>query len=401
MRFSNRRNQSPSHLRWPLLSILLVLPFAACGANQNHEQRDAAKAEQDEEARDLGALGPEASCIRTCQPDPGSAPVDCGVAEAGVEFMSPRLWDGSKAPYSYSDRSTRFFDKLFEPVQRCGQADNAIHVYGGLFMGWGGGIGESLNQWWNNASTVCNGAPGDMACESPSLDAGLENRTIDASAWDGISFWARRGPEGQDGVRVTLGDKYTDDDLNVDAADAPPDTEQRYCRRSRRCDCPSNVPCTQTEYMLPNNPTPVPKMVCWDPAYPNEKPAYADEESWCGRSMCERNYASGGPDPVFNGEECLPWQRATGDTASFCFDPNSTFLPPEGYEECGDHWQTPVRLSLDWQFFKVPFSTLRQQGFGKASARLHTDQISMLRFTWDGGWVDFYVDDVRFYREVR
>jgi len=41
---------------------------------------------------------------------------------------------------------------------------------------------------------------------------------------------------------------------------------------------------------------------------------------------------------------------------------------------------------------------LLQQGWAKRSNKLDTTAISVVRFTWDGGWVDFWIDDVRFYR---
>ena len=36
---------------------------------------------------------------------------------------------------------------------------------------------------------------------------------MDVSEWEGISFWARRGPDSQAGFRVLVGDKNTDDDI--------------------------------------------------------------------------------------------------------------------------------------------------------------------------------------------
>jgi len=39
-----------------------------------------------------------------------------------------------------------------------------------------------------------------------------------------------------------------------------------------------------------------------------------------------------------------------------------------------------------------------QPGWAKRSAKLDLTAISVVRFTWDGGWIDFWIDEVRFYR---
>ena len=58
----------------------------------------------------------------------------------------------------------------------------------------------------------------------------------DVSAWEGISFWARRGPDSQAGFRVLVGDKYTDDDIAYLMYRIDP-MLPRYCERVRECGC--------------------------------------------------------------------------------------------------------------------------------------------------------------------
>jgi hypothetical protein len=59
---------------------------------------------------------------------------------------------------------------------------------------------------------------------------------------------------------------------------------------------------------------------------------------------------------------------------------------------------TTVDLSTDWQFFTVPFTNLRQQGWAKKSLQLDLHSVSMIRFSWDSGKIDYWIDDVSFYR---
>ena len=39
-----------------------------------------------------------------------------------------------------------------------------------------------------------------------------------------------------------------------------------------------------------------------------------------------------------------------------------------------------------------------QQGWAQRSAKLDLTAISVVRFTWDGGYVDYWIDQVNFYR---
>jgi hypothetical protein len=85
-------------------------------------------------------------------------------------------------------------------------------------------------------------------------------------------------------------------------------------------------------------------------------------------------------------------------TREGCFDAKNGPPPPESSERCGDPWFSPVRLSTDWQFFRVPFSELRQEGYGKEFPALDRSAVTMVRFTWSQGWIDYWIDDVRFFR---
>lgn len=86
------------------------------------------------------------------------------------------------------------------------------------------------------------------------------------------------------------------------------------------------------------------------------------------------------------------------DQESLCYDPEDGPFPVERTQKCGDHWVHPIRLSTEWQFYKVPFTSLLQEGWAKESFKLDLTSAAVVRFTWSTGWHDFWVDDVRFYR---
>lgn len=252
--------------------------------------------------------------------------------------------------------------------------------------------------------------------------------TLDLSAWEGISFWARRGPNSQPGLRVLVGDKATDDDISFAQTFVDPNAEP-YCRRTFECACKDkNAPCTiVTDVDIAaydanvrkywnkqpdsNNLTPMMAGdgVCWDPET-GEMGIDRIDYQYCGQSACVHQSDSAKSlnavsDPFIYGTECREYSFRGGVTSKFCFDPKSEFAiqrqPTEPSQTCGDHWMYSVRLSYDWEFYTVPFTKLLQQGWAKRSYWLDLKAISLMRFTWDRGYVDFYIDDVRFYRKKK
>jgi hypothetical protein len=105
-----------------------------------------------------------------------------------------------------------------------------------------------------------------------------------------------------------------------------------------------------------------------------------------------------GTDLQFYGKPCSPYTTRNGIFGYWCFDPAKGEAPADTTEQCGDHWTRVVNLSSEWQFYTVPFNTMAQQGWAKRSAALDLKSVSVIRFTWDGGWADFWIDDVRVYK---
>jgi hypothetical protein len=444
-----------------------------CGANDDHLDRN-------KEAANLGYPSPNACpCVRNCLPDPGSRPVDCGAEETGVEFMQvyssgwpagtqARIFDfenrvdppnPAKNLLMYHDYSTRFLVPFqFEPkspvmpdgtpdglmvgtvssedeknpqANRCNSGHNsAFHLVGGPFTNWGGGMGISLMKiFYDNCRAAgLNGGPRPDYCPPQGVEFATE--TLDLSRWEGISLWARRGPEGQAGLRVMLGDKYTDDDLNYMhynaaqvtyggktwkgaeiAPDEPPHAHPKYCERVKKCSCEDwSRPCTLHSAPTGFSDNSVYSAhFCWDPALDDPSPSWTYKtdscntkwrQNFCDQEMCDSDYAAFpyfGDEP-FKGRPCTRYVFAGSDAGSYCFQPGVDPDPAEGYKRCGDHWYYPITLTTDWQFYMIPFTDLHQEGWAKISDRLDLTAASVLRFTWTTGWVDYWLDDVSFYR---
>jgi hypothetical protein len=133
----------------------------------------------------------------------------------------------------------------------------------------------------------------------------------------------------------------------------------------------------------------------------------------CGNWACDRDYpAFTRPDLLFTTQDhnsalyrgnnvCAHYTFKNDQAGEYCYDTVNGPPPAEGTERCGDGWMDPVALGPDWAFYKVPFTELRQEGWAKRFPRLDQAGVTMVRFTWSVGWVDYWIDDVRFYRKAR
>lgn len=410
-----------------------------------------------------------------CTVDPPHLQVDCAKEEEGTEFLPVTIWDFDQSIatnlYMYNDASGLFssVNKSWEPeteaedwcIGRTG--NNVFHYQAGPFTNWGGAIGRHFKCL--NGSTVhggdklgtsdlgnvgCGSDPdGLKACdrefasnvaatpgqqdlawsvcpqrdkqvlESADREAGragqeeyLLGMALDLSEWDGISFWARRSSDSQAGIRVSIGDKFTDDDMSYLQYHVNPD-DKRACERNIECGCNGNSPCyakTVAEY-LGQPPTGEPSMRCWDlPPALHRTSSMTDADMLlppeCGQSMCT-NDATGSPrifDALQHGDEqrrdttCQQYRFNGGIEGLFCYKADGQ-RPQENSQLCGDHWAYPVYLSTEWQFYKVPFTSLLQQGWAKKFDKLDVSTATMIRFQWSTGWMDFWLDDVRVYRD--
>ena len=420
-------------------------------------------------AESLPCTGPSCVPLNGGAPVTPAATVDCAAAERGVEFAPFTVLDNENPNlglaeyfYQYVDGTAGLTPSAYSPpatlADRCTAAppgsNYVYHTSGGPFTGWGGGIGVALAHLSQDSgfckspapSVVCPAAGGfttSTPCYCPPNGSDASSRQINAAAldvsqWDGISLWARRGPNGQPLMRVLVGDKYTDDDISylmyVDTASAP-----RHCERKADCGCNfqdavcsfySSSPATDPMYHLPvittdmNFPDPddPPRTGALFCGAPGSHPGSASQNlfsnnglkcddpmgncasNFCGESVCDAPYSAyavNGSDAQFVNKPCTTYTYRNGTQSDVCYDPAKDPLPPEADEQCGDHFAFPINLSTEWQFYKIPFTEMFQQGWAKQAPTFDLTSVSVVRFTWDVGYIDYYIDDVRFYRTAR
>lgn len=405
-------------------------------------------------------------CVGTCLPDYGSQRIDCN-AEAGVEFFPVDVLNAETGTvaefYAYNDDTNDFmvagpagYDPDITPVNfappavpvndRCGPdgtlgMENVHHIRGGLFREWGGGIGRRLLNFTTTATPPCPAGPSAEtdpdycvdadprveAAGDPALSTNFYEMMADLRGWEGISFWARGGPNNTAGMRVGLGDRQLDDDiafLEYRAGLEP------LCGRVRECGCRNHRPCTLNDTM---GGLAFPTYSCWQPGldlspaqiearvladggrpidFLNDWPYESCQSTFCNlgnAAYAAGDLATGAPDPLFatadhpggfpGTAQCLPYKLTNDLEANFCYDPTDPKrAPADPPDRCGDVWARGVTLTTDWQFYKIPFTELRQEGYAKQFGALDLSKLTLVRFTWSQGWVDIWLDDVRFYR---
>lgn len=405
--------------------LFLALSSLIFAANCSGKDVSPERAEFDAQLNPSG----DAEVIGLGTPDPGATRNNCGQRDA-VELLVQHDFEASFSDgcttdahpdeqllyaalywYVYSDSTTRFFyPKRLEfrapqtalpgtgwgidayPAMNlpggspCGSG-GVLRIWGGKFTGWGGGLGSGYFQ----------ATPG-QAMVGP----------FDASAYDGVAFWARRGPDGQATLRINV----VDEAISEEAAKAAyaQDGVQPFCQIAPKCGCLNGAPCTFYE--------PLNGYYCFDPAVDPAPDAPRPDPNAC---------------PVINADGALePYTRPSsdsvtatpkcGDTA--CSDPLLTFGPglngactthlfengltgdfcgedvPEPTERCGNGWSAIVQVGTEWQLYTVPWSELQQADYAYKGAGLDPTKLYSLSFGFIGGWVDFYIDDVSFYRKL-
>lgn len=424
---------------------LVALPFFACSSNKNYDERQAAATMDPDYVPPFDAskyptaaeyqAAVEATCIGTCKPDPGSKPVDMAAAEKGYQFAW--LWDlpgelVARATFTYDDNTPAFVTPMRtpsttlygwggweppgEPVPLAWQGPPlAARFRGGPFTEYGGGVGLSLRTISNAIKDVAmpRTAPGIALLEqTPSMQfPDATGGAYDVSSYEGMAIWVRRGPDGQPTMRLGLTERNSAEDLNSGAVrtidgtvDGPGPTnvkEGQYCRRWRICGCGAGTPCSP----MPNG-----EYRCFDPAiHTPDATDLADinfqiNYPHCGDTRCQmdKNASTIGPDldPLFKDKTCNPAIEPNGHSEMFCWDPAHDEPPPSKRERCGNPFQRAITVGLDWQLIKVPFSELRQADEAQVAAEMDLHSVKQVAFTYTGGWIDFWVANIGFYRKL-
>ena len=405
-------------------------------------------------------------CVKpaaTCNPDPGAPPVDCTAAEAGLEFFPFPIADfetrsddaidpnqpsikkefvGSYM-YSYTDSTAQIYanrDGIRAPVgyqpiaTSAGVCDSAptnhvLHATGGPFLGWGGGLGVAMAHFTQtDGLNLCPwGQPRQYDfCPPADAEEAVLVTTIDVSKWDGVAVWARRGPDSQPLLRVLVGNKYVDEDVNYKQWVTHDPPSMRYCERVRECACVNGKACKPWRSDAgagAGSDAGTESYYCGDPAADPPPGTISGNgiaaTNSCNKTHCDEAYPAypnDVTDPQFISRPCAPYAFRSGFESSYCWDPdpNNRYLngrldpngipdspPAESDQQCGDYWTFPLHLTTEWQLFLVPFTTMFQQGWAKRWPFFDTTSVSVVRLTWDAGWVDYWIDNLRFYRVRR
>lgn len=264
----------------------------------------------------------------------------------------------------------------------------ALHLKGGRFNYYGGGAEHPLD-------LDCRSGGQAEAC-SHMVDAvgdGRVDRALDVSDYDGIAFWARRGPDSITGLMLALQDKYTSDRLQRTSELGTPGPG--WCRRVKQCipTCAEGATCEDfTANSLGFRCVP-----------PGGKPQEAALEPAliqqifppCGVNTCTP--PSYDPDPDFENTQCKPYNFTGLEENYYCFGDTP---PPASDQRCGDGFVQNVSLSTDWTYYKLPFDRFQQVGFAKKAPASDNPKraIYSLAFLFSVGNIDFYIDNLTFYR---
>ena len=81
------------------------------------------------------------------------------------------------------------------------------------------------------------------------------------------------------------------------------------------------------------------------------------------------------------------------DGEPFCLE-----VTDDDSEKC-DRFGVGVGLGTEWRFFTIPFSEMKQRGYGMVAPELDVTAILGLNMGFETGDWDFWIDDVAFYRE--
>jgi len=83
----------------------------------------------------------------------------------------------------------------------------------------------------------------------------------------------------------------------------------------------------------------------------------------------------------------------------FCYDPGKDPTPPAKRERCGYPFSKSISVTTDWQLIKVPFSELRQADEAMVAGEMNLASLKQVAMTFGGGWMDFWIANVGFYRK--
>ena len=296
--------------------------------------------------------------------------------------------------------------------------DWTLHYRGGRFNYYGGGMAHAFAAERADPATglvvvgcppgsdLCPCKTGAANCDATERVKGSEPTDVfpdaykqlhiyyDASTYDGIAFWARRGPEGATGLLVGLQDKHTSDDLARE--------NETFCKRIKVCvpDCVNGNSCIKQDDADANGEE-IGLFRCMPPKYDVTKVINPALREFlfprCGASTCvSPNFYKDGD---FDGTECQATSFSGLETGYWCSSAEKPAAPDA--ERCGDAFVQAISMSTDWKLYKLPFESFRQVGFGKKAPSFDLHSLYSIAFQFTVGYTDVYVDNLSFYRNKK
>jgi hypothetical protein len=291
--------------------------------------------------------------------------------------------------------ATELVDKTRLGLPQCGDDGPnswALHLRGGRFNYFGGGAEHALN--WD-----CRGEayqPRDVTDLCSDAEKLMTQELVDISGYDGIAFWARRGPEGASRLMIGI---QTKDTSGYIAREGKP-FAGKYCERIKTCvpSCDDGTECREFTSSVPQDTV---RYRCLPPGAmpdPTAAPALLDLlYPQCGVHTCFG--ATDFPDTDAENPEdpwtCKPYTFSGLEENYWCFGSEP---PPAPSERCDDGFVSSVSLSTDWTFYKLPFESFAQVGFAKRADRFDLKNVFSIALQFSVGYVDLYVDNMSFYR---
>jgi len=172
------------------------------------------------------------------------------------------------------------------------------------------------------------------------------------------------------------------------------------------CDCTGQFKGCNLSADSVSNPTTgtiePPGTYCFDSSLGDPQPKIVSDWIMCGRTQCDYGEpAAQMLDPRFHGRPCTPWTSYTGRRDSYCYDPARDPQPAETYQRCGDYWMAAVHLTTDWHWYFRAVQGHAPGELAMPSKFLDLTAVTVLRLTWQRGWIDYWVAEVNLYRSKR
>jgi hypothetical protein len=446
-----------SKLSVKIAAAVLGFAFAvygvACSGQDNADERDARKLETNPDSGELLDGGVEAAPVLPYEdrteifPDTPSSPPTCSV-EDGVELATIVDFEGGAPTWFKFDDGTAPAGQGLLPLDgnmaptnpnwglasvtldppRCDSQD-ALHIQGGPFSNWGGGLGSQYFRLTGELAAE-NDQPDDPInlyspiAAVPTDPEKVQGKGVDASAYKGVALWARRGQNSQSSFRLILNDKYTSNEASrmqynrqqgLEAFSNVPE-EGPYCGRIRACvpagsTCANGKVCNQSPD--DNN------WYCFDPAAgetvdtmttprcdttdcssANNVDCIFDGADYECFEVSTGNQISGSfqEDALFEDKPCTPHVFSDNFKQAVCYDPETDPVPPNENERCDNGWTAMITVTNNWVFYRIPWSEFAQNDALAVAPDFAFDSIFSINIGFAQGPVDFYIDDISFYR---